>query len=84
MADAIAKREQTAAEKLNNEYSVKFLKKELIIMNNFLIAQKYSVVDALAVYAILNKIRPFIEDTMEQPPVTTSEETNHVTTSTKE
>ena len=77
---AEAKRQFIADQKLENEFSVMFKKKELILLNNVLLGKEFRVLDALAIVPILDKIRPFIVDTMQQSKAPT----NNVITSTKE
>src|ERR1035437_32932 len=88
MDKAEEKRQQIEADKLNAEFSVKLLKRELIVLNNVLVQTPFKVGDLLAILPILDKIRPFVVDAMMPPPgqvpVTAAGNPNHVVTSTKE
>ena len=67
-----------AKDKMESIFNLNFTKRELIILNNVLVATPFKVGDVLLILPILEKIRPFIQDTMQAP------ETNNVVTSTKE
>jgi hypothetical protein len=48
-------------QELNTVYSVNFSKRELLLINNLLIAKEWKLGDALLIFPILDKIRPFLQ-----------------------
>lgn len=55
-----AKREKKYLETLDNQYTLKFSKKELIGIFNILVSTQYKIGDAMLIYPVVKRIEPIV------------------------